>query len=298
MLNHSKCSPLLRKVRWFVMKEIIFRISSWYVKYCGFFKIELPFQETQSVYGMPFNTVLKCGERVREDEALSMKLARSLGLPVPRVLFYSDDEDAGGGIIWMTRVPGDLLSQVWRDLSDVERSSIMGELHQCFVRLRECKNPRSPKISSITGTWIRSFRADSGVIPVCLDKSELFRYLVRPRNHAIREQSEEKRVKFDDQTRKIEHLADMSHSIVFAHGDLMLHNIIVKDGHLSGIIDWECAGWLPEYWNYTTMTVRAYTSPRDWSFAIYNDPAFKYYEELICDHALYASTCESYPLFL
>ncbi|KAG6869501.1 hypothetical protein C0995_002606, partial [Termitomyces sp. Mi166 len=210
---------------------------------------------------MPFNTVLKCGERVREDEALSIQLAHSLGLPVPRVLFYAEFVCEEGGAIWMTRIPGDPLSEVWTHLSDSEQSTIMGELHQCLLRLRECKNPRSPEVSSITGKSIKTFRACDGVIPPCTDKSDLLRYLVRPRNRTIRGESEQERVKFDDQTIKIEHLADMEHSIVFAHGDLMRHNILVKDGHLSGIVDWECAGWLPEYWDYTTTTIRAFSSP-------------------------------------
>jgi len=38
---------------------------------------------------------------------------------------------------------------------------------------------------------------------------------------------------------------------VFTHGDLGPHNILWKDGRIVGIIDWECAGWFPEYWEYT-----------------------------------------------
>ncbi|KAG6885499.1 hypothetical protein C0992_005113 [Termitomyces sp. T32_za158] len=257
--------------------------------------MELPFQETLNIYPMPFNTVLKIGDRTRDEEALSMKLAHSLGLPVPRVLFYASCPDSGEGAIWMTRIPGQLLSQAWQNLSDSEQSTIMDELHQCLLRLRECKNPRSSEVCSITGTYIKTFRACDGVIPPCADKSDFFRYLVRARDHTIRDQTDESRAQFDQVTRKIEHLADMSHSIVFAHGDLMRHNILVKDGHLSGIIDWECAGWLPEYWDYTTMTIRGFVMPSSWHFSIYNNPAFKYYEELICDHALYVCTESSYP---
>ena len=93
------------------MKEIILRLGSWYEECCRYFKIGLPFENTQCIYVMPFNTILKCGGRVREDEVLSMKLACSLGLRAPKILFYSDNEDASCGFIWMTRLPGDL-SQV------------------------------------------------------------------------------------------------------------------------------------------------------------------------------------------
>jgi len=41
------------------------------------------------------------------------------------------------------------------------------------------------------------------------------------------------------------------HKIVFTHADLNMRNILVKDGRISGIVDWENAGWFPEYWEYT-----------------------------------------------
>lgn len=36
--------------------------------------------------------------------------------------------------------------------------------------------------------------------------------------------------------------------ITWVHTDLRLQNILVKDGHLSGIVDWEDSGWLPRHW--------------------------------------------------
>ncbi|KNG47858.1 phosphotransferase enzyme family protein [Stemphylium lycopersici] len=40
------------------------------------------------------------------------------------------------------------------------------------------------------------------------------------------------------------------HGIVFTHGDLRPDNIIVKDGRITGIIDWEMSGWYPDYWEF------------------------------------------------
>ncbi|KAG6286903.1 hypothetical protein E4U45_008284, partial [Claviceps purpurea] len=39
--------------------------------------------------------------------------------------------------------------------------------------------------------------------------------------------------------------------IVFTHGDLNMRNIMMYNGRLSGIIDWETCGWYPDYWDYT-----------------------------------------------
>jgi Phosphotransferase enzyme family len=38
--------------------------------------------------------------------------------------------------------------------------------------------------------------------------------------------------------------------IYFTHGDLAPRNILIKDGHLAGIVDWAMAGWYPEYWEF------------------------------------------------
>jgi aminoglycoside phosphotransferase (APT) family kinase protein len=40
------------------------------------------------------------------------------------------------------------------------------------------------------------------------------------------------------------------HTIVFSHGDLRPPNIIVRDGHVAAILDWELGGWYPEYWEF------------------------------------------------
>lgn len=32
-----------------------------------------------------------------------------------------------------------------------------------------------------------------------------------------------------------------------------MHNILVEGGRITGIIDWEYAGWYPEYWEYVKM---------------------------------------------
>jgi serine/threonine protein kinase len=40
------------------------------------------------------------------------------------------------------------------------------------------------------------------------------------------------------------------HGTVFTHGDLRPDNIIVKDGRVTAILDWEMAGWYPDYWEF------------------------------------------------
>lgn len=41
-----------------------------------------------------------------------------------------------------------------------------------------------------------------------------------------------------------------SHSppVVFSHSDLTARNVLINDGRISGIIDWEQSGWWPYWW--------------------------------------------------
>lgn len=51
--------------------------------------------------------------------------------------------------------------------------------------------------------------------------------------------------------------------IVFTHGDIAARNILVRDGRIVAIVDWEFAGWYPEYWEYV-FTMRGLDN-LDWS---------------------------------
>lgn len=40
--------------------------------------------------------------------------------------------------------------------------------------------------------------------------------------------------------------------VVFTHGDIHSRNVLVdEDGHITGLLDWESAGWYPEYFDFT-----------------------------------------------
>ena len=89
-------------------------------------------------------------------------------------------------------------------------------------------------------------------------------------------------------------LLTVKHDVVFTHGDLLLHNIIVEDGHISGIIDWECAGWMPEYWEFGVI-LRCLSPSTEWYQNITSLSTFKYKTEMAADHVLACTTDQSYP---
>lgn len=50
---------------------------------------------------------------------------------------------------------------------------------------------------------------------------------------------------------------------VFTHGDLTPRNVMVDNaGRIAGILDWENAGWYPDYWEYANIMKPS--RDRDW----------------------------------
>jgi aminoglycoside phosphotransferase (APT) family kinase protein len=92
---------------------------------------------------------------------------------------------------------------------------------------------------------------------------------------------------------RAERLQNRQHRIVFTHGDFKAHNILVDDdGHLSGFLDWESAGWYPEYWEFTTAMRFGKDS---WWFQVASwMGGALYLDELDSDIALNLLTVDSY----
>lgn len=58
-------------------------------------------------------------------------------------------------------------------------------------------------------------------------------------------------------------LSQRRHRIDFTHDDFRPQNIMVRDGIVTGIIDWELSGWYPEYWEFV-KALYAWSWQNDW----------------------------------
>ena len=50
----------------------------------------------------------------------------------------------------------------------------------------------------------------------------------------------------------------------FTHGELPLRNVILSKGKVAAIIDWDCAGWRAEYWEFTKVDFYSLGTPTEW----------------------------------
>lgn len=50
----------------------------------------------------------------------------------------------------------------------------------------------------------------------------------------------------------------------FTHGDLTNVNIMVDNGNLAGIIDWEASGYFPAWWEFTCAGIGLGSDDAEW----------------------------------
>ncbi|KAJ7913848.1 hypothetical protein B0H13DRAFT_1529976, partial [Mycena leptocephala] len=68
------------------------------------------------------------------------------------------------------------------------------------------------------------------------------------------------------------------YEIHLVHGDLLLHNIMAdEDLRPTGLIDWECAAWAPEYWERASSSRVHYNFMWCWKDIL--DKAFPKHED-------------------
>jgi len=141
-----------------------------------------------------------------------------------------------------SQIPGLRLGVCIDTLSDREVDALISELQKCLAELRAIPKLVAPRyaITNAVGKACYDYRINAGLeydedrgdfVGPFLDEEEFNKTLQTPALPDVSHHS--------------------GHKIVFTHGDLNMRNVIVHDGRLSGIVDWENSGWYPEYWDYT-----------------------------------------------
>ncbi|KAI0394956.1 kinase-like domain-containing protein [Xylariaceae sp. FL0594] len=197
------------------------------------------------VQRLPFGMYLKTadptfgGGLVNEYGALKL-VRRHTDTPVPRPLDFVSD--MGMSYMLTAQVPGGPAWMSIDTLTKTERDTFSRDLHRYLAQLRAVPKEVAPHhaICDALGKPCYDYRIVHG-----LDYEEERGYFIGP----FADEDE-----FNN-TLQIGALPGVSHtgghSIVLTHGDLNMRNVLIHNGRLSGIGDWENAGWYPEYWDYT-----------------------------------------------
>ncbi|KAJ5774062.1 hypothetical protein N7457_008958 [Penicillium paradoxum] len=170
-----------------------------------------------------------------ELEAENMRyIAESTTIPIPRIHEIQTHDDNIKSIS-MDYIEGQTLQDAWPSMIPSQKMLVAQELHGYISQLRAL----SPEYLGSSGDGKIYMRH-----PASFDEYLLSRMATSVPG-SERDYIPAKR---------------LGGRMVFTHGDLAPRNILVDDhGHVTAILDWEFAGWHPEWWE----TVRAYTFCND-----------------------------------
>lgn len=194
--------------------------------------------------------LVKYGGRVSRREALAMQFVRRYSsVPVPRVQAFFEHNKAR--YIVMDHVEGSTLSNLFSSLSQEALHSISLELGDLVNKLQSIPRPFACRL----GTWPEGPYNNTQVFspppPRSLfnvhefNKYWFCQWLLSERWYK-RTMLEEPHYPW------LARLEAETYS-VFGHGDLGPTNIMVKDGRIVSLLDWETAGWYPHWWEFVQM---------------------------------------------
>lgn len=167
----------------------------------------------------------------------NIHVAMNTTIPVPTVLDVVDN--GRSSLMLMTTLPGHDLSKF--DAEEIPEGVFEETMRDWLTQLRNLAPPDPSRICGVDGGSCKSFRVDIDPIGPFPDVASFHEHILRTCPF--------------DQWEQLEKIVPKSfskrHRVVFSHGDLHVSNILMHQGRLSGLIDWECAGWYPEYWDYT-----------------------------------------------
>ncbi|KAJ3565791.1 hypothetical protein NP233_g7417 [Leucocoprinus birnbaumii] len=280
---------------------------------------------------LPFDLALKF--KYNQDPHIEVSntcfIETQTSIPVPRirdVLSYKDSDNEDAGLIVMDWIEGQTLGE-WieehtkyppvhaecmdllfnHDLSIAEVDVIQAELDSMELELdlshgsmiiqdmrnalEELRSIPAPS-SSICGLggrpllWLRNF-GNREFLPPMSNIATFHEHLLRiaPLAHLPN-----RKPHIDLLTKPV---FEKHYSTHFTHSDLHAGNILVRNGRLAAILDWECAGWYPEYWECTSIYFKVRlpylkTHKRFWeAVGVFSD---QYRQELAMEQALWPCT--------
>ncbi|KAJ4391476.1 hypothetical protein N0V93_005093 [Gnomoniopsis smithogilvyi] len=206
--------------------------------------------DTHAVQKLPFGLYLKSAgilDSLRNEHNAMNCVRRYTSIPVPKPLDFvtkpGHGESPDEGYLLMSQIPGVPLWRCCDVLSDKDVAQITGQMQEYIAQMRAIPRTISPEnaICNTLGNALRDHHigvagADVPVGPF-VDEAAFNQVLRYP----------------EDPGRK-------GHRVFFTHADLNPRNIMVNEvvqengasgWRVSGIVDWETAGYYPEYWEYT-----------------------------------------------
>lgn len=227
-------------------------------KYCRYESHVKLFYEAgdRGVWSLGSNLILKDrGASLPTFEVPNIQFVQQeTSIPVPAVV--ESWEEGGHTLILMKRIPGEPLSRVWPKLSTNEKEHIARQTAEHLLQLRKLQ---SDNMQALGGRPIYSnflfLHKDSNLPhgPLASD-DELWADMEQSLHETV---PETVRI-------RLRNCMPPAAPYTFTHRDLTNVNIIIENGSLTGIIDWEMSGYFPVWWEYVCTSVPDSEEDREW----------------------------------
>ncbi|KAJ7900726.1 hypothetical protein B0H14DRAFT_3104210 [Mycena olivaceomarginata] len=227
------------------------------------------------------------------DEPLATEYVRThTSIPVPKILdVVPTGDERRPWLMISTHLPGTplFISGTGHRLigaSDRQLQRVTDVLSDWITQLRALPSPHGERVCGFAGGPLRSFRIGEdpvGPFDTVADFHSQPFCTVVPYDYDAAS---------PDIQQLISARPHKDYAIHLVHGDLVLHNILADENLCpTGIIDWECAAWMPEYWENVSSSYGAYWSMWCWK-DIRRDAFPQYEDDLIIDRQIQKSWCD------
>ncbi|KAI0316567.1 kinase-like domain-containing protein [Amylostereum chailletii] len=213
-------------------------------------------------FGIPY--VLKRTPRTVSTEADALRYLNRVAphLPIPKLIdsFKVD----GATYTLMTQLPGRRLL----DVAELEPSELITVTQDILSILNELW--RLPQPSSCAGQVMMSASGHGLPHPATLYEAlggpyastvECYNSMIMQKSGMAAHPPEMSKALADD-------------PVVWVHTDLRMQNILVENGRVTGVVDWEDAGWLPKHWQLHSLRLPCWGAQGAWVRFWINDFVF------------------------
>lgn len=134
----------------------------------------------------------------------------------------------------------------WDNLSPSDLASVAKQLAGHISELRKLVPPHPGRVECVDGTACRDPKLN-----VALTAGTIADFHDTLGHNFVLNSAEGTR--WFGLREPFERIQGRQYRTMFCHADLTWHNILIRDGKIVSIIDWQSGGWYPEYWEYTRL---------------------------------------------
>lgn len=185
--------------------------------------------------------------RAPQSEPNALKLVeRYTKITAPRLVDIGECD--GKTYMIMTRLPGQQLTKVVYLMSYDERRNLADDLADCVSQLQNIPNHTPYLFANTVGGPVVDHRIPEGQAGPFNNEGDFNHHLT---SHLGCTPDKV----LDGITMRQDHRS------YFTHSDFFPSNFLIEGGRLSGIVDWECAVYMPEYWEFLKAKRAAHSQP-------------------------------------